>query len=91
MHARMPQHVGQTQGRPPTITLPPLGMETVSLGEFEDAQLLPHLSYKYTPALASADVATHETKQAMEDGAVRLVVHLQNFGSQPVEVTISED
>jgi hypothetical protein len=66
-------------------------MGTVDLGEFEDAQLLPRLSYRYDPPGASADVATHETRQVMEDGAVRLVVHLQNFGAQAVRVTILEE
>lgn len=65
-------------------------METVDLGEFENTQLIPHLSFTYTPA-TSADVTPQVVRSTVEDGGVRVVVHLQNFGSQPVTVAISED
>lgn len=67
------------------LVLPPHEMRTLYLGEFENANLIPKLTFEYEPDEPS-DIDYIEDRRIMRDGAVRMRLHFQNFSAQTVTV-----
>ncbi|MEU9276542.1 hypothetical protein [Streptomyces sp. NPDC048341] len=70
---------------PRSITVPPRSMLKIELGEYPAAEEVPTFSYKCTPEVGDSIAASEHILDT--DKGVRLVVHLQNFGNIPTEVT----
>ena len=69
------------------VTVPPRNMKRIDLGEYESKAHAPKLSYSYMPNEPDS-VGTSPVFVPLPHGGLRLTLHIQNYGDQPITVQV---
>lgn len=72
----------------PPLEVPPAQTRSWELGTYQSESALPHLVYDCEPTASRIDLTLNVETLPTDNGLIRLMLHVGNFGALPVTVRV---